>query len=402
MGNWAFSWVQIVAHNKIKLMVLWLVLSLISFVGLNREEIMLSTESIMLLICAFLLMAFVTGYFLESRKIAMLQLGLSGYSTLMTLGLVSWLGVPVENESLLGLVVLMTVVSGNLIHVFSTLSREMARGLFQYDAIAEAIKLNHTPILLSNLTTALGFGVAAFFESSLMHLATLVGLGCLFAYFLILIAVPIILLSWLLEFRVGNSKDRHGMAFVLKRLEANRWIRPLILFVTFLLCFALFTLNHIQSEFFEGLLAIGCTFLLLFWWAYKHFTLALFNVVTCVLALLISLLIFTLLFENHHWLSIIWMIPLGIIVDDTIHFFSRFVRAKQQYFNEPKSAMKFAIASVGRAVWITSWVVCIGLAVLLFSSVEIVWQSAALTIVGVVLITYIVIILFPALFIVNK
>lgn len=402
MRNWVFSWVQIAAHNKIKLILFWLILLLIALGGFNYADVMVAHDHALLLAVAFLLMAVVTGYLLESFKIALIQFSLSFCLVLMTLGFNSWFGISLVNETLLGLVVLMTVVSSNLIHVLTTLSREMARGLFQFDAIAEAIKLNHMPILLSNLTTALGFTVAAFMEPSLIHLAILVVTGCLLAYLIILMAIPVILLNWLLEFRVGNSADRHGMSFVWKALEQNKRLRLLIFLVTFIVLFAVFSLSDIEISFMTDIFAIGCVFLILFWWAYKRFALAVFNVVTCVLVLLMSLLVFTFFLDNDFWLWTIWVIPLGIIVDDTIHFFTRYVRAQQQFFNEPKSAIKYAMTSVGRAIWITSWVLLSGLAVLLLSSVEFVWQSAVLTMTSIVLTTYMIIILFPALFMAHK
>ena len=367
MGNWAFSWVQIMAHNKTKLLMAWLLMSGLVLSGMAYLDFSPLQGDLILLSISLLVMSLVVGYLLESPKVALLQLGLSIYIVLMTFGGLGWLGYGLTQESLLGLVVLITLMSSNLVHILSTLLREMARGLFQYDAVAEALKLNTSPIFLSNLTTALGFILAAWVDSSYSSLAWLVVSGVLFSFLITISWLPMVLLNWLLEFRVGNPADRHGLTFLANWLLKNPLYRILIIGLGLLLGVLLIFLNYeLLSEFEQLLWLVGIFgFLFLLFW--QSLSMALMNLIINFIALLTAISFFVLLTGETKWALLVWMVPLGIIVDDGIHFFSRYARAKYTVFSDPKSAVIFALASVGRPIWITSWVLFSGLAVLLLS-----------------------------------
>lgn len=409
VGNWAFSWVQVIAHNKKTLAVGWAAISAFILFGalspyVNQGVAVFGELS--LLVLALVVMATLVGYFLESPKMAVLQLALSIYVGLMVVGALGWAGVVPAKEALLGFVILMTVVSSNLIHLLSTLSREMARGLFQYDAIAEAIKLNHTPILLSNLTTALGFIAAAMVQPMLTELALMVAVGSLFSYLMVLTWLPLILLSWLLEFRVGNSNDRQGLKPLTDWLQQNHLRKRFIIIVAAILLVATVIVNvRFETEIFNlwpEMLTIAVLFLVMFWLHFGFFKLALLNVAATYFALFLALSMFVVLFEQNTHLWVLWMIPLGLVVDDGIHFFSRYARAKKGVFNDANSASKYAMASVGRAIWITSWVLLAGLVVLLMSSTAFIWQAAMLTLIAVLVATFVFLTLIPSLLISHK
>ncbi|MDX1353459.1 MAG: hypothetical protein R3254_10625, partial [Thiomicrorhabdus sp.] len=209
------------AHNKTKLLFIWGGLTLFLLAGMAFLDFLPIVKDLLLLLISLFVMGIVVGYLLDSVKVGVLQLGLSLYIVLMTYGILGWLGYQLTEESILGLVVLMTLLSSNLVHILSTLLREMARGSFQYDAVAEALKLNIAPIFLSNLTTALGFVFAAWFDESYLPLAWLVVTGVILSLLITLSWLPMILLNWLLEFRVGNPADRHGLTFVANYLQQH-------------------------------------------------------------------------------------------------------------------------------------------------------------------------------------
>ena len=397
MGNWAFSWVQIMAHNKSILVMVWSVISLVLIAGMAFLDFSPISEEFILLISSLLIMGLVVGYLLESIKVALLQIGLSFYIILITFGALSWFGYELTSESILGLVVLMTLLSSNLVHILSTLLREMARGLFQYDAIAEAIKLNSTPIFLSNLTTALGFVFAAWFDSSYLPLAWLVIIGVTFSYLVTISWLPMILLNWLLEFRVGNSADRHGLTFVANWLQKNPFIRTLIILIFSIFGSWLIWLNWPVLSQMNQIFWLIALFFILFWGFWHSFKLAIINVVVNFFALLSAVSLFMLITDQTEWAALLWMVPLGLIVDDGIHFFSRYVRAKQYLFSDAQSTVIFAMASIGRPIWITSWVLFAGLSVLLLSENEVVFQASLLTLVSIVLTTFLILTVLPAL-----
>lgn len=58
---------------------------------------------------------------------------------------------------------------------------------------------------------------------------------------------------------------------------------------------------------------------------------------------------------------------IGIVVDDTVHFMSKYLRARRDYGMDPEDAVRYAFTSVGLALIITSSVLITGFMVLMFS-----------------------------------
>lgn len=65
-------------------------------------------------------------------------------------------------------------------------------------------------------------------------------------------------------------------------------------------------------------------------------------------------------------LSVVLSMTLGIIVDDTVHFLTKYQNARQSGKNA-EEAVRYAFASVGRALWITTIVLSLGFSVLMLS-----------------------------------
>ncbi len=61
---------------------------------------------------------------------------------------------------------------------------------------------------------------------------------------------------------------------------------------------------------------------------------------------------------------------LGIIVDATVHFLSKYLRARRERAANAEEAVRYAISTVGAALWITFLVLIIGFSVLTLSPVE--------------------------------
>ncbi|EQC52144.1 efflux RND transporter permease subunit [Bacteriovorax sp. DB6_IX] len=66
-------------------------------------------------------------------------------------------------------------------------------------------------------------------------------------------------------------------------------------------------------------------------------------------------------------IAIVSSVTLGIVVDDTVHFLSKYVRAIKEKGMSPKDAIEYAFSSVGSALVVTSIILTIGFSVLIFS-----------------------------------
>ena len=71
--------------------------------------------------------------------------------------------------------------------------------------------------------------------------------------------------------------------------------------------------------------------------------------------------------EINLGLSIVTSLTLGIIVDDTVHFLSKYKHAREEG-NNAADAIRYSFVSVGRALIITTVVLTLGFSLFIFSS----------------------------------
>ena len=67
-------------------------------------------------------------------------------------------------------------------------------------------------------------------------------------------------------------------------------------------------------------------------------------------------------------LAIVFGMTLGIVVDDTVHFLSKYLRARREHGSSPEEAVRYAFNTVGMAIIVTSIVLVAGFLVLAQSS----------------------------------
>ena len=69
-------------------------------------------------------------------------------------------------------------------------------------------------------------------------------------------------------------------------------------------------------------------------------------------------------------LSVVTAMTLGIVVDDTIHFISKYIRAREEKNLNSHDAVRFAFQNVGVALWVTSAVLVSGFMILSLSAFQ--------------------------------
>ncbi len=87
--------------------------------------------------------------------------------------------------------------------------------------------------------------------------------------------------------------------------------------------------------------------------------------------------------------SVITATSLGIIVDDTVHFLSKYQRGRQEFGHSPEDAIRYAFTTVGKALSVTTLVIVAGFSVLAMSTFQLNAVQGQLTAlaVGLALIT---------------
>lgn len=85
--------------------------------------------------------------------------------------------------------------------------------------------------------------------------------------------------------------------------------------------------------------------------------------------------------EMNVAVSIVAAMTFGIVVDDTIHYLSRYARARRVLGMTPDQAVEYAFTSTGKAMIFTMTVMCFGFSVLGFSSFGVNSTLGALTVI---------------------
>lgn len=77
-------------------------------------------------------------------------------------------------------------------------------------------------------------------------------------------------------------------------------------------------------------------------------------------------------------LSVVACMSLGLVVDDTVHFLSKYQRARRELHKSAEEAVRYAFSTVGAAMLVTTVVLALGFAVLVFSHFSPTWGMGGL------------------------
>ena len=402
--QWITSWILWLGQHKTNFTILIAVVT-VAFLGLltwlvswkaNGFEFIFG-EAASLVFLSMLVMSALAVKLLDSLKTAILLFSVMLILHLITSSLFLLFDIADNEFSVLARVVIVTIMMSHLIHFLTAILREMARGIHQYDAIVEALAITHQPILLSSLTTVFGFIVVALFNEPFENMAYQVIIGVSLSYISILILVPTILLNWLLEFRVGYYNDRHGLDYVLKFIKKHPpWVLFSQILTFFIVIFLVWQLMNVLESIHTLISMLIVSFVLLFsvWKKLLPAMIAVFIALISVVFALVSLMMVNFITELT---ALVLLVPIGIVLDDVVHFFSRYTRAEQSFVSTASDKIKFSINSVGRSIWLTSQLLVVGLLVLLFSNNALVVETSLVTILSLFFVSFILLWFLPAL-----
>ncbi len=84
-------------------------------------------------------------------------------------------------------------------------------------------------------------------------------------------------------------------------------------------------------------------------------------------------------------LSVVAAMTFGIVVDDTVHFLSKYIRARRENGLAPDDAVRYAFSNVGRAIIATTVILAAGFGILSFSAFDLNAGMGRLTAVTIVI-----------------
>ena len=71
--------------------------------------------------------------------------------------------------------------------------------------------------------------------------------------------------------------------------------------------------------------------------------------------------------EVGFWSTFVIATALGLIVDATVHFLSKYRRASIEQGKSPEDSVRYAFSTVGTALWVSTFVLVVGFAILALS-----------------------------------
>jgi predicted RND superfamily exporter protein len=130
-------------------------------------------------------------------------------SILATLGIGGWLGMFISIATVNVPVIIMTLAIADSVHVISGMRYYMQQGDNKDEAISKSLKLNTAPIIMTSVTTAIGFLTLNFAEVPILtDLGNLVAIGVIIAGLFSLVLLPAILVKMPIQFALIDKEQQ--------------------------------------------------------------------------------------------------------------------------------------------------------------------------------------------------
>ncbi len=171
-------------------------------------------------------------------------------SVMATMGISGWAGVFLSTATVNVPTLIMTLAVADCVHVIATMRQSMKNGFTKAQSIERSIALNFVPILITSVTTAIGFLMMNMSDSPVLRdFGNLSALGVMVACFLSVTLLPALLKLLPIHVKMETSQDQkhvmdHLGDFVVSQRRA---LLPLSVAVI-VVCASLIPLNKVNDE----------------------------------------------------------------------------------------------------------------------------------------------------------
>ncbi|HGS5631651.1 TPA: RND family transporter [Vibrio parahaemolyticus] len=171
-------------------------------------------------------------------------------SVMATMGISGWAGMFLSTATVNVPTLIMTLAVADCVHVIATMRQSMKNGFTKAQSIERSIALNFVPILITSVTTAIGFLMMNMSDSPVLRdFGNLSALGVMVACFLSVTLLPALLKLLPIHVKMETSQDQKH---VMDRLgdfvvSQRRALLPLSVAVI-AVCASLIPLNKVNDE----------------------------------------------------------------------------------------------------------------------------------------------------------
>jgi uncharacterized protein len=130
------------------------------------------------------------------------------FSILTGMGLAGWSGILLTPISANAPTIILTLAVADSIHILVTFFYEMRHGNPKYEAIQESLRVNHQPVFITSVTTAIGFLSLNFSDSPpFRDLGNIVAMGVMAAYVYSVLFLPAMLSILPVRVKAGSTSQ---------------------------------------------------------------------------------------------------------------------------------------------------------------------------------------------------
>lgn len=203
----------------------------------------------------FIIIALMIRFLTRSWAAAAVVMIIVGGSIIMTMGLAGWCGIFLSASTVNVPTMVTTLAVADCLHIIVTYRQKLKKGLVKHQALQESLQLNLKAVLLTSLTTAIGFLMLNFAKVPILsHLGNLTAVGVILACILSLSVLPALLMLMPTPHSVSESGGEHKVRKLgIWVVSHHRRILPYsVLIVSVSLLFCLNNrLNDVAVEYFD-------------------------------------------------------------------------------------------------------------------------------------------------------
>jgi uncharacterized protein len=141
------------------------------------------------------------------------------FSTVAAMGLAGYAGFQLTAPSATAPQIITTLAVADCIHLYVTMLGGLRAGRARFDAIVESMRLNFTPVLLTSVTTAIGFLAVNFTDSPpLRDLANITAIGVMLAWAFSVFTLPALMAVLPARVPAGRGVEQNWLTHLMDRL----------------------------------------------------------------------------------------------------------------------------------------------------------------------------------------
>lgn len=155
----------------------------------------------------YLIILLALGWFFRSAPAVFACLIIIALATSAAMGMAGWLGLSLNMITILAPVIILTIAVCDSVHLVVIYLRQLELGQSRLEAMRESLTVNLQPIILTSLTTSVGFLTLNFSVApNFRVLGNISAFGVVFAMLVSLTLMPALVISLVRKSRLGDEK----------------------------------------------------------------------------------------------------------------------------------------------------------------------------------------------------